>query len=150
MLKITSILVLPITFFVLASCATSPYGNFLKNTVTLNQQQIASDTVQQLVTLYPPAKTSFRLEHSCSDQFGQSFVNNLRTQGYALLEFGSQEKLKAQTSSTSTLPLSYVIDQTKGMNLFRITVIVGNQTITRAYHQQDEATVPAGYWTRQE
>ena len=167
MRKIASALVLCIALAGLAGCATTaPYGNFVKNPAAgLDQQKIASDTVQQLVTLYPPAKTRFELEQPTPDPFGQAFVNDLRAKGYALLEFDPQAK-KAQQAApadqasaasatpvptyTSSLPLRYVFDQAIGMNLYRVTVMVGNQSITRPYVQQDGTAVPAGYWVRKE
>jgi hypothetical protein len=148
----------------LAACGTtSPYGNYgnfvTTSTAGLDQQKIATDAVQQLVTLYPPAKTSFKLEQPTPDAFGQAFVADLRAQGYALLEYAepaARPALDANASATpapadtSSLPLRYVFDQARDMNLYRVTVWVGNQSITRPYVQQDGTAVPAGYWVRQE
>ena len=60
----------------LAGCATTgQYGNFVP--AAANQQQIATDAVQQLATLYPPAKTRFELHQATPDAFGLALVNTL-------------------------------------------------------------------------
>lgn len=158
----------------LAGCAThAPYGNFVENPAGLNQQEIASDTVEKITELYPPAKTRFELKQPTPDAFGTALVRGLRDRGYALLEF-DPEAAKAQqrqqaTRSTRTapnaeatpapanpaptgsgLPLRYVFDQFTGTNMYRVTIMVGNESLTRPYSQESGGIVPAGYWVRKE
>lgn len=155
MRKIAFIAVLALA---LTGCATtSPYGNYLQS-ATVDQQKLASEAVKQLATLWPPAKTRFELQQATPDAFGAGLVKELRESGYALLEFNpeaakakaSAEAVEAPASATKALPLRYVLDQAGTSNLYRLTLTVGNQSITRPYLEQDGALVPAGYWVRKE
>lgn len=141
--------------FVLAlgGCATTgQYGNFVPPTAAVDQQQLAREAVQQLAVLYPPAKTRLELQQATPDAFGQALVLTLRERGYALLEF-NPASAKAQATAASEpagLPLRYVLDQAGDSNLYRLTLLVGNQSITRPYLVQDGSFAPAGYWVRKE
>jgi hypothetical protein len=46
--------------------------------------------------------------------------------------------------------LRYVLDQAGDSNLYRLTLMVGNQSITRPYLAQNGTFAPAGYWVRKE
>lgn len=141
----------------LAGCAAtapipSPYGNFAQST-TANDQKIADDAVKQLVTLYPPANTRFNLQHLTPDAFGSAMIEALRAKGYAVLEF------KPETAGQGTppadvpapgLPLSYILDQASGSGLYRVTLLVGNQSLGRAYQVKDGTVHAAGHWVRKE
>jgi len=139
----------------LTGCATtSPYGNYLQS-ATVDQQKLASEAVKQLATLWPPAKTRFELQQATPDAFGQALVLTLRERGYALLEFDpASAKAQATAASSSAspagLPLRYVLHQAGDSNLYRLTLLVGNQSITRPYLVQDGSFAPAGYWVRKE
>lgn len=139
---------------VLSGCATTnQYGNFVKNPASIDQKLVANDAVQQLVMLYPPAKTRFDLQQPTPDSFGQAFVHALRTKGYSLLEFDPQAHIQTTApfpNSGSNFPLRYIFDQASGMDVYRVTIIVGSQSITRPYVEHAGATVPAGYWSRKE
>lgn len=69
----------------LSGCVTTapaPYGNFIQGG---GQAAIATDTVAQLVKLYPPAKTRFVLpQPAAEDAFGAALVKGLRAEGYAI------------------------------------------------------------------
>lgn len=147
----------------LAGCATnSLYGNHLQS-ATVDQQKLADEAVKQLAVLWPPAMTRFELQHVTPDAFGAALVKGLRDSGYALVEF-SPEAAKANASvasapspavvapasATKSLPLRYVLDQAGAPNLYRLTLTVGDQSITRPYLEQDGALVAAGYWVRKE
>ena len=157
----------------LAGCAThAPYGNFVANPAGLNQQEIASDTVEKITELYPPAKTRLELQQPTPDAFGMALVRGLRDRGYALLELDPEAakaqqrratRLNESTPSTeataasanqaltgSGLPLRYVFDQFTGTNMYRVTIMVGNQSLTRPYSQENGGVVPVGYWVRKE
>ena len=127
---------------------TTPYGNFIEEGGNLDQEKIAGDTVRHLVTLYPPAKSRFALQQATSDRFGQALLSKLRERGYALLEF--TDKAEVKQSPDSSLPLRYVLDRVDGMNLYRLTLMVGNRALTRPYLRQNGATVAAGYWSQKE
>jgi hypothetical protein len=62
----------------------------------------------------------------------------------------SQASAPATTAASGGLPLRYVLDQAGDSNLYRLTLMVGNQSITRPYLAQDGTLAPAGYWVRKE
>lgn len=153
MRKITIVALLVLA---LGGCATtSQYGNFVPPTAAINQQQLAREAAQQLAVLYPPAQTRLELQQATPDAFGQALVLTLRERGYALLEFDSA-RAKAQDTAASSptspagLPLRYVLDQVGDSNLYRLTLSLGNQSITRPYLVQGGSFAPAGYWVRKE
>ena len=151
----------------LVGCATperSAYGNFTQSAPTAMEQTLADDAVKQLAALYPPATTRLDLQQATPDAFGSRLVESLRARGYALLEFKPGAKTAALPStSTSTAtatatdrgagagkPLRYIVDQLDA-NLYRLTVRVGEQSITRAYLAAQGGTWrPAGAWVRKE
>ncbi|QSQ62191.1 conjugal transfer protein TrbH [Xanthomonas translucens] len=155
MRKIVSLALLALALG-LDGCATtsSHYGNFVQS-AELDQQKLATDAVQQLATLYAPARTHLELQQPTPDPFGQALVKSLRDKGYALLEYtsasaASQPSASATTAAPGGLPLRYVLDQAGDSNLYRLTLMVGNQSITRPYLAQNGTLVPAGYWARKE
>lgn len=143
-----------------ASTAASAYGNFTQSAPPAMHKTVADDAVKQIVVLYPPAATRLDLQQATPDAFGAFLVESLRAKGYALLEFKPGSK-KAASPSTNTgtdmdraagagKPLRYILDQLD-TNLYRLTVLVGNQSLTRAYlAAQDGALHPAGAWVRKE
>jgi hypothetical protein len=142
MRKIT---VIALITLILEGCVhNAPLGNFANNPAAIDQI-IADDAVKQIVALYPPAKTSFELKQPTSDAFGNGLVSGLRKQGFALMESRHDE------ATISALPLRYVLDKTGGeTRLYRLTVMVGDQSITRPYREQNSTVVPAGYWAHKE
>jgi len=138
----------------LAGCASiEPYGNFLgaNAPATLNER-LATDTVKQLTVLYPPASTRFDLGQPTPDAYGSALVESLRIKGYAILEFEPDEAASADNPSTAGpgLSLRYVLDAPASTNLYRVTVMVGSQSLSRAYVAQNETVAPAGAWVRKE
>lgn len=146
--------------------ASSPYGNFIENTAAANDKKIADDVVKKLVTLYPPASTRFDLQQATPDFFGTTLVESLRAKGYAVLEFKPEPKMGSvansdsagleltvapAASSSSGLPLSYLMDQAKGSDLYRVSLVINHeQSLNRAYQLQDGTMSPAGYWVHKE
>ena len=109
--------------------------------------------MQQLAVLYPPAKARLELQQATPDAFGQALVLTLRERGYALLEFNpasakAQATAASEPASPAALPLRYVLDQAGDSNLYRLTLLVGHQSLTRPYLVQDGSFAPAGYWVR--
>ncbi|CAE6823878.1 hypothetical protein R69658_05977 [Paraburkholderia aspalathi] len=152
----------------LAGCATNaPYGNFAAAPLDLNQKMAAA-TVAQLVALYPPAQTRFNLKQPTTDAYGASLVDALRAKGYALLEFapqgagqgGPQGAASASAPQAASQPvaaaepggldLRYIVDAPAATNLYRVTVLVGQESISRAFVSQNGTVVPAGAWVRKE
>ena len=143
----------------LGACATTgpaPYGNYLA-AAAVDQQKLAGDAVKQLAVLWPPARTRLALQQPTPDAFGAALVKVLRESGYALTEFApeatkvkSSEAPAPTTSAGQPLPLRYVLDQAGTPNLYRLTLTVGSQSITRPYLERNGTLVPAGYWVRRE
>ena len=144
---------------VLGACATTgpaPYGNYLA-AAPVDQQKLAGDAVKQLTVLWPPAKTRLALQQPTPDAFGTALVKALRESGYALAEFNPDAaKMKSSETPAPTttvgqpLPLRYVLDQAGPPNLYRLTLAVGSQSITRPYLERNGTLVPAGSWVRKE
>lgn len=136
----------------LSGCVTipPPYGNFIEGG---GQAAIATDTVAQLVALYPPAKTSFALaQPPAEDAFGAALVKGLRAEGYAISIHAPRKGVPQP--ETEAEKLSYVLDNA-GDNVY-ITLRIGQQALSRAYLRLPEQTgrggelSPAGYWAWQE
>jgi hypothetical protein len=160
MRKIASLALLALALGGCATTSQQPYGNFVQS-AALDQQKLATEAVQQLATLYVPARTRLELQQPTPDLFGQALVKALRDKGYALLEFvpaGAAAQAPASAASQPSpataapggLPLRYVLDQAGDSNLYRLTLMVGSQSITRAYLAQNGAFAPAGSWARKE
>ena len=145
----------------LFGCATpqpSSYGNFTQSVPAAMHQTLANDAVAQLAALYPPAATRLDLQQATPDAFGSLLVGSLRAKGYALLEFkpGAETAASLATATATDRaagagqPLRYILDQLDA-NLYRLTLLVGNQSLTRAYLTAQNGTVhPAGAWARKE
>jgi hypothetical protein len=130
----------------LAGCAsTAPYGNFAAHPPAGLEERIAADTVKQLVALYPPARTRFHLGQPTPDAYGSALVEALRARGYALVEFK-----EAAPAAAPGLSLNYVLDAAASPNLYRVTVTVGQKSLSRAYLAQNDRVAPAGAWVRKE
>jgi hypothetical protein len=71
--------------FTLAGCASLQEIQ-QQNRNELVDDRIAADTVNQLATLYPPAKTQFNLIVTDPKEFGQVLATKLRAKGYAVSE----------------------------------------------------------------
>jgi hypothetical protein len=152
MRKITFIVLLLVG---LSGCATtqSRYGNFLPPTSAAYNKTMAEDAVKQLLILYPPASIRFDLQQTTPDNFGITLVELMRAKGYALME--TKPELPVQrdneaTNSSTGLSLRYILDQVDSLNLYRVTLLVGHQSMTRAYLVQDSTVHPAGLWSRKE
>lgn len=140
----------------LSGCATnSPYGNFSAAPAAYDKT-IANDTVAHLVTLYPPALTRWNIMQPTEDAYGTALVALLRGRGYAVSEYTPEAAKKAQpatkTAFTPGVDLRYVVDSlAPTADLYRVTVVVGAKTISRAYLPQQNGTVAAaGSWAHKE
>ena len=151
------ILVLVVASLV-AGCAApvKHYGNFVAEPAPGSlSQTLAADTVKQLMALYPPASTRFDFKQSTPDAYGAALVESLRTNGYALLEFKPEDATqdaKPEPSAMESVGLSfnYILDAPATTNLYRVLVIVGPRTLSRAYLVQNNTIAPAGAWARKE
>ena len=58
--------------------------------------------------------------------------------------------IATDATATAGKPLRYILDQAES-NLYRVTLLVGNQSLTRAYSAAQNGTLyPAGAWVRKE
>ena len=143
----------------LAGCATpfAPYGNFIGQAPAGYDRTLAEDAVRQLAEVYPPAATRFEVRQATSDAFGRQLMAILRAKGYAVREAGPTlvapgATARGETGTTAAtgpvLPLQYVLDRPAG--LVRVTLMIGDQSLTRAYLAQNDTLRPAGAWVRKE
>jgi hypothetical protein len=134
-----------------ATTSTAPagYGSFVTSTSPANDKVVVDDVVKRLVTAYPPASTRLNLRQSATDPFGLVLVASMRTKGYALGEY--QAAATAPTrASADAYTFAYVFDQPAGTGLYRVTLLINNQALSRVYETKDGTIVPAGYWARKE
>ena len=139
-----------------ASTAAHEYGNFVAPSVPANLNEIiVADTMKQLIALYPPASTRFDLAQPTNDAYGAKLVQSLRLNGYALSEFvpasaANGTNANGTVSASPGLSLRYILDAPDGLNLYRVTVMVGAQSLSRAYTAENKTVSPAGAWARKE
>jgi hypothetical protein len=137
---------------VLAGCAAGPkpdsYGSFATANSAIDKK-MADDAVKKLAALYPPPGTRFELQHAATDPFGASLVATLRAQGYALQKHKSGTSRGADGKNSSRA-LSYVFDRPAETDLYRVTLKIDAQSLSRAYLARDGSVAPAGYWVRKE
>lgn len=137
----------------LTGCTQMPkqaaHGSFVAGTSAAEQQKLADDVVKKLIALYPPAGTRFSLQHATPDPFGTALVAAMRIQGYALEEYKATRPDKAAAPG-GALAMSYVFDQPPGTDLYRVTLMIGKQSLSRVYQAKGGAMAPAGYWVRKE
>lgn len=164
--KLIAAMLLSIALSGCVTTAPAPYGNFIEGK---GQATIASDTVAQLVKLYPPAKTRFVLQQpAAEDAFGAALVKGLRAEGYAI---SIHAPVKGRQPETEGVQLSYVLDKA-GDNLYislrfnphpssgrpqvgdiqkySMENKTSEQALSRAYLRRGGELLPAGYWAWRE
>ncbi|ATH80268.1 conjugal transfer protein TrbH [Pseudomonas sp. KHPS1] len=134
----------------LAACANSPYGNFAEHSTPAINQQLASATVRQLVILHPPAKTRLHIAQETTDGYGIALVRSLRASGYSLQEFNPRAAVEKTTKTAPPLQINYIVDAPGDGNLYRVTLLVGHEILSRAYTIQNDRLLAAGVWVRKE
>ena len=159
------LLLVPLLAAALVGCATrnapksTVYGNFVRSPIEANEKAMAADATRQIVAIYPPALNGFDLQQVPSDAFGYYLFDQLRGQGYALKEHIWVDPTKRKTKDTGSataapmgarVRLGYVVDLVGAPNLYRVTLLVGDQSLTRAYLAQDGSIFPAGVWMHKE
>jgi hypothetical protein len=138
------------------STTSYEYGNFVAPSAPANlNETIVGDTVKQLITLYPPASTRFDFGQPANDGYGTKLVQSLRLSGYALSEFlpvvaANGTNHEGTISASPGLSLRYIVDAPDGLNLYRVTVMIGSQSLSRAYTAENKFVSPAGAWARKE
>ncbi|HAT9101486.1 TPA: conjugal transfer protein TrbH [Legionella pneumophila subsp. pneumophila] len=125
---------------VLSSCASIQYGNF---TVPSQSKDIylAKNAASQLTQVYPPAQNTFYISQKVSDGFGINLIHEMRNKGYGVIE-SVQPGQKAN--------LFYVVDEDRKGSLYRVSLYVGSQTLSRVYVKTKEQIAPASPWSHKE
>lgn len=132
----------------LAGCATQPYGNYVENNSSTYSKTMADDVAQQLMLLFPPASTRFNMQHQASDSFGAALTENLRVSGYAVHDYKKTQRTAPGANLDEGTSLGYILDRSK--EVYRLSVVVDEQILTRAYMPYKDAIYPAGAWTQKE
>lgn len=148
----------------LAGCLSpSPYGYLVSGTVPPQMpERLAQDTVTRMEALYPPAHTRLALTHPATDAYGVALIEALRRKGYALMESRVNTSMNPSTrddmpravqpavSHDVGLPFGYVVDGPFEPRLYRVTVFIGAQSLSRAYRMDQHGFAQAGAWVRKE
>ena len=124
-------------------------GAFAPSEVALDNSRMAEDVAKKLAALYPPAHNQLNLRHPASDKFGTALIGALRTRGYALAEYSSAKPAPA-ARQINAIALAYLVDQPFDAGMYRVTVHVSSQSLTRLYQAREGVLGPAGYWMRKE
>lgn len=124
----------------LCSCATPKYGSFVDSSDSIDTTRIVSDSVDQLTKIFPPARSRIAFAQPTNDPFGNSLLKQLRQRGYAIREYikpspfrSTEDDSEGYLPNETGLRLNYVIDRFKSSDTYRISISVGDVTITRAY-----------------
>ena len=138
--------------FITGCASFSPYGNYVEQDSPTYNQVIAGDLVGQLTHLYPPANTRFNLQHSSEDAFGAALIQTyalavmpLKISRWRIGETGIEKTANTPKEGTT---LAYILDETS--DVYRLSVMVNDQILTRAYRPYKESIYPAGSWARKE
>lgn len=132
--------VLMVIVLLIAGCAvkTEQNLNFAPKLTQVEQQQIVSDTVKKLTELYLPAKTRLSFQVT-EDTFGVLLLHDLREEGYAIAE-----KMQDTPNDSIGLHLRYILDQAG--DLYRVTVMIGSDSLSRPYSEENRVLTAAGCW----
>ncbi len=143
----------------LPGCAGAPppavHGYFLEAPAATPAftQAVAADAVKKLTALYPPASTRLQLLHPMQDAFGAALTTALRSAGYAIVEpvavaaVNTSGNAAVQPGATT---LAYIVDRQAELGLWRLTLLLDGQPLSRLYRPEAGAAVPAGHWIRKE
>lgn len=147
----------------LSACSTvGHFGNHLSEEDQASELVFSRAAISKIEELYAPAKVQFQLKHPAEDSFGQQLIKGLREKGYALVEhvpppaFSLEETEPEQPKatiagySTRELPLQYILDRPGQSDLYRLSLLIDGQALSRAYVLQNDKLYPAGQWVRQE
>lgn len=127
-----------LTALLLTSCASTRYGNFTQLSQS-RDDYLAADAATQLSRVYPPAQNTFCIGQRATDGFGINLVQSLRKKGYGVNE---------NQCSKNKANLFYVLDELEP--LYRVSLFVGVQTLSRVYAKDHEKIIPVSAWTHKE
>ncbi|MDR4470030.1 MAG: hypothetical protein MRJ68_17310 [Nitrospira sp.] len=148
----------------LAGCVSpAPYGYLVNEAVPSPLlERLAQETVTRMEDLYPPAHTRLALTHSATDPYGLALIEALRQKGYGVRESRVTTRTTSSTRADMPRPIESVVNKDEGSplryvvdgpfepNLYRLTVFIGNQSLSRVYRMDEEVLSQAGAWVRKE
>jgi hypothetical protein len=146
------VLVALVALVALAGCVHSPYGNFAAQSTPAFNLQLANDTARQVVAVYPPASTALRIDQPATDGYGLALVRALRDAGYAVREFDPRARAAAPANAAAdpSLAVHYIVDAPGESNLYRVTLLIGQESLSRGYASQNDRLQALGAWVRKE
>jgi hypothetical protein len=127
----------------LGGCAwnTGHHSSYAAESAPSDAQAMATDSLAELVKLYPPAISRVAIDPAASnDGFGLALTDGLRRRGYAVVEASGK-----RGADTTALPLRYVVDQ-PAPGIYRVMLTVGGQSLTRAYTVGEAGAAPSAGW----
>ncbi|WP_428413348.1 conjugal transfer protein TrbH, partial [Legionella sp.] len=124
----------------LSGCARLEYGNFTHAPMGA-YELMAKDAAAQIGHVYPPAKNRFHLSQTIRDPFGMKLIELLRQKGFGVIE---------QSATRSEANFFYVVDEPIPPHLYRVSIFVGSQSLSRAYGIHNAVLVPISPWSRKE
>lgn len=147
-----------------AGCVSpAPYGYAVNGTVPSPLlERLAQETVTRMEDLYSPAHTRLALTHPATDPYGLALIEALRQKGYGVRESrvttrttlsiraDRQTPDEPVMNQDEGIPLRYVVDGPFEPSLYRLTVFIGNQSLSRVYRLDDQMLAQAGAWVRKE
>ncbi len=148
----------------LAGCVSpTPYGYLVTGAVPSQMpDQLAQDTVTRMEDLYPPAHTRLAVTHPATDAYGLALIEALRRKGYGVRESRVTTRTTITTREDRSapvepvvhteegLPFRYVVDGPFEPRLYRLTVFIGSQSLSRVYRMDEQVIAQAGAWVRKE
>lgn len=138
----------------LAVCAgcrqPSSYGNLAK----VESVELVQDAMSILKVNYLPAKTRLVLILEAEDTFGHQLVETMQQDGYAIAEYAPPDKYAPAPEQPAGLGFGYVIDRLNRGDELRLTLMVGDEALSRLYAIQKASDrleyVPIGFWVRRQ
>ncbi|VEG89813.1 conjugal transfer protein TrbH [Legionella spiritensis] len=124
----------------LSSCASMRYGNFTKASQS-KDIYLAKDAVSQLTRVYPPARNTFCISQRICDGFGIMLIQEMRKKGYGVVE---------KPQSRNKANFFYVVDETEIGRLYRVSLYIGRETLSRVYADTRGKLAPISPWTHKE
>lgn len=143
----------------LPGCASAPppvsHGYFFDAAAATPAfaQAVADDAVKKLAALHPPAHTRLQLLHPMQDDFGAALTTALRSAGYAIAEPAAIAAVKTSGNAAvqpGATSLAYIADRQAELGLWRLTLLLNGQPLSRLYRLDGGAAVPASHWIRKE
>jgi len=92
------------------------------------------------------------MRHAFDDSFGVAFLEYLRSGGYAVQEHKQQSDLTETDADADQgnkhIALAYILDESS--EIYRLSLLVDEQKLTRAYAPHEDTIYAAGHWLRME